>query len=215
MFDQYRPAGGGVRNKFDTTDNPAVALPTFPTPTTPITWAFDKKYLCPEDEITISYCVSHPGGVIPFDGGFSFDATNAPSHHFTDTGVTSVAAGPAGRTFPGSSTITVTGSIVSVRVVISGVLNGGLGNYELVINRNGSDAAVVPITVGASGLLGTLVVAQAVTSGDVLVLRIRPGSGGARTPSWSYVSVTLGQTPIVFTFDNGLPAGTYCFVNEI
>lgn len=215
MFDQWRAAGGKVRNQFDTTSDLSVAAPTYPNPTTPITWAFDKKYLCPEDEVSISYCVAHPGGVVAFDAGFSFDNNNAPSHHFTETGVTSIAAGPTGHSLPGTSTVSVTGHVVAVRVVISGILGASPGNYELVVHQNATDTDVIPLTVGSSGFLGTLTTSLVVTSGDVLSVRIRPASGGARTPTWSYISVTLGQDPVAFTFDNGLPAGTYCFVDVV
>lgn len=210
-FDDYRAAGGGVRNQFDRGPNPANPPPTFPTPDSPITWGFDKKYLCPEDEVNISYCVAHAGGVVTFDSGFAFDATNSPSHHFSETNVTSVAAGPTGHALPGTSTVTVTGAVDSLRLVISGTLGASPGNYELVVHKNAADVAVLPIAVLPSGYLGTLSLSLAVTSGDVLSVRIRPASGGARTPNWVYVSVTLGQTPVVFQFDSGLPAGTYCF----
>ncbi len=210
-FDNYRAAGGGIRNHFDQSSNPATPPPTYPTPTGPITWGFDKKYLCPEDEITLSYCVAHAGGVVQFDAGFAFDAANAPSHHFTENNVVSIAAGPAGHALPGTSTVTVTGNVVEARVVISGTLGASPGDYELVLEKNGVDAVAIPFTVAPSGFLGTLTAAVAVVSTNVLEVRIRPASGGARTPNWVYVSVTLGQTPIVFQFDAGLPAGTYCF----
>jgi hypothetical protein len=210
-FDDYRAAGGGVRNQFDRGPNPANPPPTFPTSDSPITWGFDKKYLCPEDEVNISYCVAHAGGVVTYDAGFAFDASNSPSHHFSESGVTSIAAGPTGHTLPGTSTVTVTGTVESLRLVISGTLGASPGNYELVIHKNAADVAVLPITVLPSGYLGTITLALAVTSGDVLSVRIRPATGGARTPNWAYVSATLGQTPVVFKFDSGLPAGTYCF----
>jgi len=210
-FDDYRAAGGGVRNQFDHGPNPANPPPTYPTPDSPITWGFDKKYLCPEDEISISYCVSHPGGVVAFDAGFSFDASNAPSHHFSETGVTSIAAGPTGHALPGTSNVTVTGNVVEVSVVISGTLGASPGNYEVVVHKNAADVGVFPITVAPSGFIGTITTAIAVTAADVLSVRIRPASGGARTPNWSYIAITLGQTPIVFQFDAGIPAGAYCF----
>lgn len=215
MFDQYRPAGGGVRNKFDTAEDPSLSPPTFPTPTEPITWGYDKKYLCPEDEISMSYCVVHPGGAVQYDEGMRFDAENSPSHHFKDTGITSVAAGPTGHSIPGTSTVAVTGHLISARVVIVGTLGVSPGNYEIVVHDGASDLGSFPITVGASGLLGTYVLSFAVTSGDTLSTRIRPASGGARSPVWSEISITLGQEAAAFAFDSGLPAGTYCFTNVV
>jgi len=211
MVDDYRAAGGGVRNQVDRGPNPANPPPTFPTPDSPITWGVDKKYLCPEDEINISYCVSHAGGVVLLDTGFAVDDTNAPSHHFSETNVTSIGAGPAGHALPGTSTVTVPGNVVEIRVVISGTLGASPGNYELVVSKNGTDVGVYALTVASSGYLGTITAAIAVTSSDVMAVRIRPATGGARTPNWSYVSVTLGQTPVVFKVDTGIPAGTYCF----
>lgn len=211
MFDDYRSAGGGVRNKFDTDFNPATALPTYPTSQV-VTWGFDKNYLCPEDELTFSYCLTHPGGVVPFDGGFTFDATNSPSHHFTATGVVAVPAGPGGFSLPGVSNVTVTGSITQLRLVISGTLGPDPGNYEIVIEKNGVDSLTVPVTITSSGVILQTAISLAVTSGQTIEARIRPASGGARAPVWSYLSITLMQTPIAFAYDTGLPAGDYCFV---
>ena len=211
IFDDYRPAFGGVRNQFDANSNPADAAPTYPTPDSSITWGFDKLYLCPEDEVSISWCVDHAGGVVPFDGGFVFDVGNTPAHHFSDTGITAIPAGPGGFTFPGSSTVGVTGTIVSARVVVSGTLGPDPGNYVLVVVVNGVDSALVPVTITSSGVIATLTMSLAVVATDVITLRIRPASGGARSPVWSYVSVVLSQTPVAFQFDNGLPASDYCF----
>ncbi len=211
MFDDFRSAGGGVRNQFDTDFNPGTAAPTFPT-AQEVTWGFDKNYLCPEDEIAFSYCLTHSGGVVAFDSGFQFDDGNAPSHHFTQTSLAAVPAGPTGFNFPGTSNVTVTGSLAQLRLVVSGTLGvGGLGNYQIVIEKNGVDSLVVPVTVTSSGVILQVPIALAVTSGNTLEVRIRPATGGARTPSWSYVSITLMQDPIAFAFDTGAPAGDYCY----
>lgn len=215
MVDQWRPAGGGVRNQVDRTADPAIAPPTFPTPTLPITWGVDKKYLCPEDEVAISYCLSHPGGVIALDTGYSLDNTNTPSHHFTEAGISAIPAGPTGHALPGSSTVGVTSSLQHVRIIISGTLGASPGDYEIVVVKNGTDFDVIPFTVAPSGFLGTLAAAGSVTSGDVLTARIRPASGGSRAPVWSYISVTVGQVPVTFALDSGLAAGTYCFTHVV
>lgn len=211
MFDDFRSAGGGSRNQFDADFNPNNAAPVYPTSQN-VTWGYDKNYLCPEDEITFSYCLTHPGGVVPFDGGFQFDATNSPSHHFTGTGIVAVPAGPGGYSFAGTSNVTVTGSIQQLRLVVSGTLGvGNLGNYEIVIEKNSVDSLTVPVTITPSGVILQVAAVLAVTSGDTIECRIRPASGGARAPVWSYVAVTLFQTPIAFEFDDGIPAGDYCF----
>lgn len=211
MFDDFRAGGGGVRNQFDSDFDPTNPPPTFPT-SEPVTWGFDKNYLCPEDEVTFSYCLTHPGGVVPFDAGFQFDVSNAPSHHFTTTAVASVAAGPAGLSLPGTSTVMVTGALAQLRLVISGTLGPDPGDYEIVIKKNGVDSLVVPVTVTSSGVILQVPITLAVAATDTLQARIRPATGGARAPVWSYLSVTLMQTPIAFAFDTGLPAGDYCFV---
>lgn len=211
MFDDYRSAGGGVRNQFDTDFDPNTSVPTSPT-AQDVTWGFDKNYLCPEDEVAFSYCLTHLGGVVAFDSGFQFDANNAPSHHFTQAPLTSVPAGPSGFSFPGTSNVTVTGSLAQLRLVVSGTLGtGGLGDYQIVIEKNGVDSLVVPVTITASGVILQVPITLAVTSGNTLEARLRPATGGARTPDWSYVALTLMQDSIAFAFDTGAPAGDYCY----
>lgn len=214
-LDDYRAAGGGVRNKLDTTSDTTVAAPTFPVPTLPITWGLDKKYLCPEDEVSISYCVAHSSGVVTLDSGFKIDGYNTPSLHYSDVTITAVPAGPTGHTFPGSAVVAVTGNVITIRVVISGTLGPDAGDYEIVVNDGGSDLGAVPITVGPSGFIGVLTAALAVTAGDTVTVRIRPATGGARAPNWPYVAITLGQEPITFQLDTGAPAGTYCFTDLV
>ncbi len=210
MFDDYRSAGGGVRNQFDADYDPENAAPTYPV-SQDVTWGYDKNYLCPEDEVALSYCIEHAGGVVAYDAGFSFDATNSPSHHFTATGITSVGAGPAGYSFGSTSTVSVTGAIQQLRLVVSGTLGPDAGDYEVVIEKNNVDALVVPVTINASGIILQAAAALAVTAGDAIECRIRPASGGARAPVWSYVAVTFFQGAIAFQFDTGAPAGDYCF----
>lgn len=211
MIDDYRAAGGGVRNKLDTDFDPGTALPTYPTSQN-VTWGIDKNYLCPEDEISFSYCIEHAGGVVPLDAGFSIDDTNSPSHHFTLTSVAAVPAGPAGLSFPGSSSATVTGDIAQIRLVVSGTLGvGSLGDYQIVVEVNSVDVHVQAVTITPSGVILQVPVTIPVTSGDTVEARIRPASGGARAPVWSYVALTLMQDPIAFALDTGAPAGDYCY----
>jgi hypothetical protein len=211
MFDQYRPAGGGVRNQFDSDPNPNNPPPTFPVPDSTITWGYDKLYVCPEDEIVISWCVAHAGGVVQFDEGFSFDSSNSSSHHFSDTGITTVPAGPTGFTLPGTSPVTLTGNLEALTLVVSGTLGSDPGNYEIVVEVNGSDTDVIPVTITPSGIIANFTLSTAVTSGDTVNARIRPATGGARHPVWSYLAITINQDEIAFAYDTGLPAGSYCF----
>lgn len=212
MWDDYRAAGGGAHNRYDADFDPSTSGPTYPT-SQAVTWGFDKNYLCPEDEVAFSYCLTHPGGVVSFDGGFAFDAMNSPSHHFTATSIAAVPAGPAGYSFSGTSNVTVTGSIQQLRLVVSGTLGAGnLGNYEIVLVKNGVDSLVVPVTITPSGVILQVASVLAVTAGNTIACRIRPASGGARTPTWPYVAVTLFQTAIAFQYDTGIAAGDYCFI---
>jgi len=48
IFDHYR-GDGTIYNQFDADANPLNAAPTFDTSDTPVLWAFDKEWLCPED----------------------------------------------------------------------------------------------------------------------------------------------------------------------
>lgn len=214
IFDDYRAAGGGIRNQYDTDGSDLTAPPTYPTPDANITWGFDKLYLCPEDAISISWCIDHAGGAVQYDQGFRFDDANQPSHHFADSTVTSIGAPPGGYVLPTTSSVSVTGTIEDVRVVITGTLGTDPGDYELFILDNSSEVASIPLTVGTTGFIGTFTVSVAVVSGHTLEVGIRPASGvSSRAPNWSTISITLKQEGIAFGFDSGLPAGTYCFTN--
>lgn len=214
MFDDYRAAGGGVRSQYDTDGDDLTAPPTYPTADSGITWGFDKLYLCPEDDVSISWCIDHAGGVVQYDLGFRIDGGNQPSHHLSASSITTIGAPPGGYTIPSTSSVTVAGTIEEVRVVILGTLGPDPGNYELFILDNSSEVETIPFTVGSTGFIGTFVVAIAVLVGHTLEVGIRPASGvAARSPNWSLLSVTLKQEGIEFAFDDGLPAGTYCFTN--
>lgn len=210
MLDDYRAAGGGVRNQLDSNSNPFDAPPVFPVPDSEILWGLDKNYLSPEDYIVASWLFEHPGGAVSLDSGFRLDAQNTPSFPFTAAPLTSVPAAPTGYLF--SVTYTVTSAVVisSARLVVQGGLGpGGLGDYILVVMVD-AVAHAFPVTIPAGGMTGVITLpGVSVASGADVALYLVPGTAGPRSPAWTYVSVVLECSPILFQLDGGLPSGTY------
>jgi hypothetical protein len=210
IFDDYSPASYGVRNQFDADSDQSTPPPVYPTPDTGITWGFDKIYLCPEDVIVFLWCIDHPGGSVSYDSGFSFDGANRPSHVFSEASITEV--DNTGFTFSTTSTVVVTGTVTKVHFHINGDLGPDPGDYLLSISVNGTPHSYVLPLIGPGGTVMDFVLSLAVTAGDVLGLALFPsGLPNVRHPNWSDVTITLYQDPIPFAFDDGLPAGTYCF----
>ena len=213
MIDDWRAAGGRVRNQLDSNANPDDADPTFPTADVPVAWGLDKNYLCPEDYITASWLLAHAGGVIQLDTGYSIDASTSSAFRFETTDLFSVPTG-AGFTFPGSYTAWLTDDLLTARVVIQGSLDpGDAGDYNLIVWLNGVDQPI-PITVPVEGMVAdidlvAIIGSYEVAAGDVVTFSLASASAGTKTPSWVYVSVVLLQSEMAFQLDTGLPAGTY------
>jgi hypothetical protein len=205
MFDDYRAAGGGIRNQFDSNNDPDDPPPTFPTPDSDITWAFDKGYLYPADSSYIGGVIHHSGGAAPYDDSRPI----SPAGFFSDSSVTAVPAGPSGYSLPGSYTATHTSSTGFLRVVVVGSLGASPGDYEFVIDVNGTEVGAAAWDVTQYGAIASLFFVCSVSSGDVVTARIRPASGGSRAPVWTYVAITLVQSPLTFAYNDVLPAGTY------
>lgn len=209
MLDDVRAAGGAIRNQLDTSSNPALSPPVFPVPSAQVEWGWDKNYLCPEDEIIATLRMYHIGGPVALDSFFNLDGTNVPSHLFLENGL--VAVPGAGYTFSSISSVTVTGSLESVVLTVQGSLGvGDNGNYLIVPVLNSVPLTGLPITIPLEGVFTELsLTAIGVTSGDVLGLQLVPADGLDKTPSWVLISALFKQTPIPFSIDGGLPAGTY------
>jgi hypothetical protein len=210
MLDDYRAAGGGVRNQLDSNSNPFDSPPVFPTPDTEILWGLDKNYLSPEDHIVVSWLYTHAGGPVPLDAGFKLDGGNVPSFPFSATPLTAVPAAPGGYLFGSTFTVGMAWNIEGIRLIVQGGLGAGaLGDYVLSVLVN-SVAHTSAITIPPGGMIGSIsLTGVAVVPGDTVELRLIPGSSGARTPDWTYFSAILDCTPVPFQLDTGLAAGTY------
>lgn len=210
MLDDYRAAGGGVRNQLDTNSNPFDAPPVFPTPDQEILWGLDKNYLSPEDHIVVSWMYQHAGGVVPLDSGFRLDNFNTPSFPFVAEPLTAVPEGQFGYLFTGTHVAGVAGSIELARLTVQGGLGpSARGDYILLVSVN-STMYAFPLTVPPGGMVGSLPITGVVVApGDSVTLRLRTGDLGARVPAWTYFEVTLDCTPVTFQLDTGLAAGTY------
>ncbi|WP_394831649.1 hypothetical protein LVJ94_34565 [Pendulispora rubella] len=74
MFDQPRPAGGGWKSEYDQRPLALGSPSPYPTPSAPITWAFDKGMLCPDYDILGIARVTFPQPTPPaYDSIFEFD----------------------------------------------------------------------------------------------------------------------------------------------
>ena len=208
VFDDYRAAGGGVRNQFDSNGDPDDAAPVFPTADAVVPWGFDKDYLCPEDYITASWGVDHPGGAVPFDSVFRFDGGNFQALPYSATGVTSVPA--VGYTFGTTRTVGAAGNVTAVRVVIQGsaVVTSP---YVLVLTVSTVPvgSCIVNVPVGGMTAEVPLAVPAPLGAGDVVAMYMYPYDAVDHVVDWVYVSFTWLMGDIPFQFDNGVPAGTY------
>lgn len=209
MFDQYRPAGGGVRNQFDRGVDPADPPPTFPTADSPIAWGYDRHYLCPESEVEFLMLLTHEGGEISTSSEFPDGAQVLPAHRFVDEDVDEVLS--AGYVLSASpQAVAVGGTVEQVRYRILGGPGEDPADYELVVEVDSVEVSSTPVTVAGWGASGEVSVSLPVLEGEGLSVRIRPASGGDRAPDWSAVEVTLFQDAIAWEHETVLPAGVYC-----
>jgi hypothetical protein len=222
MFDQPDP-NGGWRSQFDRNQTPAPppnisdpAWPdrptTYPTPTYPIVWGYDKNYLCPEDFILGTLCTTFLAPTLPtYDSLFQFDLplyTADQASFFTGPTI-SVPAGPGGLAIGGPYTVPNTGTINSIILQLTGVTAGSPPNYNLVLYKNGTAVSTTPFTCGASGVTLNATISVAVVATDVLTVAILPASGGPIAVAWSTILVETGQA-VPWFFDTPVAAGIYC-----
>jgi hypothetical protein len=66
-------------------------------------------------------------------------------------------------------------------------------NYELVIQINAADTNVLAFTATAPAIDASFSISTPVVATDTITARIRPASGGARSPNWSSVRVSAIQ----------------------
>ena len=108
MFDQPQSAGGGWRSQFDSSP---FAAPSYPTPSLPVLWGFDKNLICPEDAIFATLSTTIATSIPIFDSIFQFDtpvytlgfaefSTGNVTDLPTGTGATSITSGSNGLSLP-------------------------------------------------------------------------------------------------------------------
>jgi hypothetical protein len=222
MFDQPDP-NGGWRSQFDRNQTPAPppnisdpAWPdrptTYPNPTYPIIWGYDKNYLCPEDFILGTLCTTFAVPTLPtFDSLFQFDLplyTADQASFFTGPTI-SVPAGPGGLAIGGSYTVPNSGTLNSIILQLTCEEPGSPATYDLNLYVNGTLQSSTPFTCGPSGATLNTTISVAVSASDVLTVAILPASGGPITVAWNTVLVETGQA-VPWFFDTDVAAGTYC-----
>jgi len=216
MFDQARPAGGGWRSQFDHNADPTTP-PTYPTPNYPIVWGFDKNYLCPEDAIVGTCCVTFVAPTLPtFDSIFAFDLPvyTLEAGLFAEGALAYIPAPPTGLTVGLPQTVGGPGTLNRVNLEINGSVVGSPATYNLLIKKNGVTAATIPFTLTPGDYLLSAVVAIAVLGGDILTAFIVPTGLVGVPVEWSGVLVTVGQA-VSWAYDTNLAAGTYCVYKDL
>ena len=210
MFDQPRPAGGGWRNKFDHNPDPSMD-PTFPTPSYPIIWAFDKKFLCPEDFIMGTICTVFTGSTLPsFDSVFSFDQpVYTEDMVFFSAGLTTlIPVAGNGYQIGGPMTVGSTGTInfLSLEVLVHAPTLPD--TFNLILQQNGTTVLTEPFTASGNVFL-TFSPAIVAAPSDVFTAFIKPTGSSDVAVAWDDILVESGVT-VPWAFDTTLPAGTYC-----
>jgi hypothetical protein len=218
MFDDPNPAGGGWMNDFDGNANPfdPPVEDSYPI-SEEVLWAFDKKYLCPEDDISGWLSASTDGLTAPNAGTppieANFDDGAYPYVEFVSAAPITSVPTPAGATLIPASP--VVGAIASnaeqLWVAIHGFPDSDPTDYVLVLQKNSVDVATVPFALSPTGFIGLLAISSPVAylSTDTIDVVIRVASGGARTPNLLDVTVKVLFTEVVFTYGSPMPAGSY------
>jgi hypothetical protein len=214
MWDDPRAAGGGMHNQYDANADPDDAPPTFPT-SQPVSWGFDKKYLCPEENLAFVGTTDHAGGSVDTTGMFAASSNVNPYYLFGGSGLTSIAAGPAGTTLSGGGAAVISnGNITELWVYIAGTPDGDPTDYTIVIQKDSSDVFTLAIDTSPTGYFVHHVLASpiAVTTANTLTVRVRPTTGSTRTPAWAEATAWLVEGAITWTGTK--PAGKYLQVSE-
>lgn len=228
IFDDFDGSGNNL-NFFDTDPDPGSPPPTFPTSDTPILWAFDKEWLCP-DEVIVAEVSTRFSGTAPVQYGmcFLFGEGFTPVHKFLKTGGPPIVvpASPSSLTIPHDPIDPVAGvvndatGLVSVKVRTLGTVGNAPNNsYKLYVDVNGTPPPA-PETFTMSGPNGVatfpLTVPLGVSPGDVVTVRLQVASGGARSEAWTMLEVTVYQAEIpTINFGDSLPAGTYRTIRQL
>lgn len=216
MYDHARTAFGGYRSAFDAGPDPT-APPIYPTPS-PVSWGFDKMYLCPEDSIIGTCCVTFAVPTLPtFDSIFAFDSPvyTTETAVFDDGMLTTIPASPAGLVVGVSHTFLVAGTLTDVHLKLLASDVGTPATYNIVIKKNAVTIATVPFTPVVGGFFfDSAIPPTAVIPGDVLTCSIVSTGPGPVLVFWDSVLVSVGAA-VTWSYAVPLPAGTYCVYKDM
>lgn len=159
MFDQPQSAGGGWRNQFDASP---FAAPSYPTPSLPILWGFDKAIICPEDALFATLSTTIGTSIPIFDSIFQFDSPvyTEGSAEFSSgalldlpvgTGATTIGAGSNFLTLPQYSIDVVD----TTGMAPEGIMYVTTADGVVEVQYTGVTSNVVFGCTGGSGMMST------------------------------------------------------------
>ena len=208
LFDDPRASFGGWRSKYDEADDPLV-FASYGTPEYPISWAFDREYLAPEDAILAQTAQAFALAFMPqVDMPFlkvdlpAFDE-QAVAFASGQQGYIPAAGLQIGLPAPAPATTTWNTIWIEAKVVDPGAFPAC--NVQLRIN--GGLAAQYPVTV-VEGTVYVQAVSLPIVAGDIIDLRLVPLSATNTPILISKVIAIVGHTS-PWLIDTVLPAGTY------
>jgi len=224
IFDHYR-GDGTIFNQFDADADPLNPPPTFPTSDSPVLWAFDKEWLCPED-LVIGIVSSRFGAALPITVGQCF-LVGEPAdilYGFFDPGPTfTVPVGPAFTTVAAdvnepTNTVNTVGTLTSASIRSFGPMGGLAGLLELVVLVNAVEVALLPFTFTDYNGTAKVTMSLAVVVTDVVTVGIRAQSApSAGVYPWAMLQIRVYQADAIDPWFVGmvLPAGTYATIRTM
>lgn len=217
MYDEPRAAGGGWRNQFDADVDPTTP-PVWPTPESPIRWAYDKMYLCPADSMSALMTYEAAAPFLPFyDGPFVYDTNMREIMHFEDAIPGTIPAPPGGyaMTVVGDNVVDFDGTITKIGFIALGDPGSDPTDYIISVYVNGTEEITETFTDGTNTEV-VFTESFALSDGDTVDVYIIPASGASsRSPNWSWIRAYVFIEDAVWKFDGGDPPvlldpGTYC-----
>lgn len=212
MIDEGHLTGGGYRASLDQGVAPTPA-PVFPN-SQPVEWGLDRALVCPIEYIDILTCVAWPGAIPTLDSIFSIDQSvflQDGLMTFNHSWLLNMPA--AGTALYSPVTTTFTGVLTRLSVTVRGDADSPFA-FSVIVSINGVDQAALPFTQTGGDLFDEAVVAYAVSSGDVLAVRVVPDSAANTPVYWKRVVVRLG-VGTNWALDTALPADDYCAYREL
>jgi hypothetical protein len=206
MWDQPRASYGGWRSQYDTGTDPTI-IPVYPAGQE-VQWGFDKKYLCPEDFIEGSVCITWAGGIPTYDSILAFDTPifQSGAYFYEALGITFV---PLAGLQIGELLTVGTGTLTYLILTINGGPDAGPADFNLVGKHNGSTYGTWGVTVTSFPFVLSVAVTLSMTAGDTLGFDIVPTDGTNAIVDWASVTVEVGVAT-AWSFDTDLAAGSYC-----